>query len=70
MRIAPDKQHSRKAAAAAQPPNGVLRRPEAKTDALVIEVAFDGKSHMDAFVPEGYPNFSWVALSGQDNIIL
>ena len=46
----------------------MLRRPEAKTDALVIEVAFDGKSHMDAFVSEGYPNFSWVALSGQDNI--
>ena len=23
---------------------------------------------MDAFVPEGYPNFSWVSLSGQDSI--
>ena len=46
MRIAPDQKHCRKAAAAAQPPNGVLRRPNAKIDALVIEVAFDGKSCM------------------------
>ena len=68
MRIAPDQKHCRKAAAAAQPPNGVLRRPNAKIDALVIEVAFDGKSCMDAFVPEGYPNFSWVSMKGHDCI--
>ena len=34
----------------------------------MIEVAFDGKSYMDVCVPEGYPNFSWVSLNGQDNI--
>ena len=65
MRIAPEKQHSRKAAAAAQPPNGALKRPEAEINTLIIEVAFGGEPHMKMFVPEKYPSFSWVTLDSK-----
>ena len=68
MRISPEKQHSRKAAAAAQPPNGALKRPEAEINTLIVEVAFVGEPHMKMFVPERYPSFSWITLEGYEDI--
>ena len=68
MRIGPDKVKVRKAAAAPQPPGGVLTRPEAEKTSLIIEVAWDGEAHVKNFVPEKHPQCSWVFSEGIDGL--
>ncbi|CAE7220803.1 pbuG [Symbiodinium sp. CCMP2456] len=64
MRIGPDKVRTRKAAAASQPRNGELRRPDTEKTSLIIEVAWDGEAYMKNFVPEKYPQCSWISSEG------
>jgi len=68
MRIGPDKVRTRKAAAAHQPPNGALKRPDTEKTSLIIEVAWDGEAYMKNLMPEKHPYCSWVSSEGIDGL--
>ena len=68
MRIGQDKDKTRNAAAASQPPTGALIRPDAKTKTLVVEVALGEVSFMKSVEREKHSPVRWVTSSGVSDI--